>query len=51
MSMNKKHGLGRGLEALLGDDDLTFNLDNINAEGFFNAGTATLKIDDVIPSP
>lgn len=51
MSMNKKHGLGRGLEALLGDDDLTFNLDNINAEGFSNAGTATLKIDDLIPSP
>ena len=29
MSMNKKHGLGRGLEALLGDDDLSFSLDNI----------------------
>ena len=30
MSINKKHGLGRGLEALLGDDDFSFNLDNIN---------------------
>ena len=29
MSINKKHGLGRGLEALLGDDDLTFNISDI----------------------
>ena len=26
-----KHGLGRGLEALLGDDGLEFSLDNIKA--------------------
>ena len=34
MSMNKKHGLGRGLEALLGDDDLSFSLDNINTVSY-----------------
>lgn len=51
MSVNKKHGLGRGLEALLGDDDLNFNLDTINADGFSNLGTALLKVEDLIPSP
>ena len=51
MSMNKKHGLGRGLEALLGDDGLNFSLDNISAEGFSNTGITTIKIENLIPSP
>ena len=49
--MNKKHGLGRGLEALLGDDGLNFSLDNISAEGFSNTGITTIKIENLIPSP
>lgn len=51
MTINKKHGLGRGLEALLGDDDLNFNLDSINAEGFSNSGIMMLNVEDLIPSP
>lgn len=46
-----KHGLGRGLEALLGDDGLEFSLDSINAEGFSSAGIAMIKTEDLHPSP
>lgn len=46
-----KHGLGRGLEALLGDDGLEFSLENINAEGFSNAGIMTVKTENLLPSP
>jgi len=46
-----KHGLGRGLEALLGDDGLEFSLENINAEGFSNTGIKTVKTENLLPSP
>jgi len=46
-----KHGLGRGLEALLGDDGLEFSLENINAEGFSNTGITTVKTENLLPSP
>ncbi len=51
MSANKKHGLGRGLEALLGEDDLNFNLDSVgaiaeNAE----TGIKTVHIENLYPS-
>ncbi|MBR5154798.1 MAG: ParB/RepB/Spo0J family partition protein [Alphaproteobacteria bacterium] len=48
--MNKKHGLGRGLEALLGDDDLSFNLDNINTGEIIEKGIKTVNIEDLYPS-
>ena len=51
MSMNKKHGLGRGLEALLGEDDLTFTLDDIKTESITDKGIKTVSIDSLIPSP
>lgn len=51
MSMNKKHGLGRGLEALLGDDDLSFSLDNINTGENTETGIKTLNINELEPSP
>lgn len=50
MSMNKKHGLGRGLEALLGDDDLNFNLDSINTGDISETGIKTVKVEDLEPS-
>lgn len=50
MSTNKKHGLGRGLEALLGEDDLNFNLDNIGTVETNNTGIKTLKIEELVPS-
>lgn len=50
MSANKKHGLGRGLEALLGEDDLSFSLDNINTAELSDTGIKTLKIDELTPS-
>lgn len=50
MSMNKKHGLGRGLEALLGEDDLSFNLDSINTADISDSGIKTVKIEDLEPS-
>lgn len=50
MSINKKHGLGRGLEALLGDDDLSFSLDNINTKDLIESGIKTLKIEELVPS-
>ena len=46
-----KHGLGRGLEALLGDDGLEFSLDSINTEGLASAGIAMVKTEDMHPSP
>lgn len=49
MSVNKKHGLGRGLEALLGDDDFNLNLDNINT-GDNESGVKVLSIDILYPS-
>ena len=49
MSVNKKHGLGRGLEALLGDDDFNLNLDNINT-GDNESGVKMLSIDVLYPS-
>ena len=49
MSVNKKHGLGRGLEALLGDDDFNLNLDNINT-GDNESGVKMLSIDILYPS-
>ncbi len=51
MSQNKKHGLGRGLEALLGDDDLSFNLDTINTEELTQEGIKTVKTENLFPSP
>lgn len=51
MSMNKKHGLGRGLEALLGDDDLSFSLDNINTGENTETGIKTLNVNELEPSP
>lgn len=50
MSVEKKHGLGRGLEALLGEDDLSFSLDSINTENLVNTDIKKIKIDDLIPS-
>ena len=32
MAINNKHGLGRGLGALLGDDSLDLNIDDFSAE-------------------
>ena len=50
MSTKVKYGLGRGLEALLGDDDLSFNLDNINTEELAGSGIKKIKVDDLVPS-
>lgn len=50
MSANKKHGLGRGLEALLGEDDLSFTLDSINTEEIANNGIVNVKIEMLAPS-
>ena len=50
MSANKKHGLGRGLEALLGDDDLSFNLDSINTGDTIEKGVKNVNINDLSPS-
>lgn len=50
MSTNKKHGLGRGLEALLGDDDLSFSLDNINTGEIIGSGIKTVSVNDLYPS-
>ena len=51
MSMNKKHGLGRGLEALLGEDDLSFNLDSINTEELVERGITKINVNNLYPSP
>ena len=50
MSVNKKHGLGRGLEALLGDDDLNFNLDNISTGESLSDGIKKISVNDLEPS-
>lgn len=50
MSVNKKHGLGRGLEALLGEDDLNFNIDNIGIGENKETGIKTLNVEDLAPS-
>ena len=50
MSVNKKHGLGRGLEALLGDDDLNFNLDNISTGESLSVGIKKISVNDLEPS-
>lgn len=51
MSANKKHGLGRGLEALLGEDDLNFNLDAVSAITENNeSGITAIQIDNLYPS-
>ena len=50
MSINKKHGLGRGLEALLGDDDLNFSLDSINTTDIIEKGIKTVSINDLYAS-
>lgn len=50
MSVNKKHGLGRGLEALLGEDDLSFNIDNINIGENKESGIKTVNVNDLVPS-
>ncbi len=50
MSVNKKHGLGRGLEALLGDDDLSFSLDSINTSEIIENGIKTVNVNDLYPS-
>ena len=50
MTSNKKHGLGRGLEALLGEDDLSFNLDNINTEVLNETGIKTVSVENLFPS-
>ena len=43
MSAANKRGLGRGLEALLGDDDLNFDIDISDNE----KGIKTLKISEL----
>lgn len=50
MSVEKKHGLGRGLEALLGEDDLSFTLDSINTEEITNTDIKKVKIENLFPS-
>ena len=50
MSINRKHGLGRGLEALLGEDDLSFSLDNINTDALTGGGIKTVKTELLEPS-
>ncbi len=51
MSVNKKHGLGRGLEALLGEDDLNFNLDTVSVIADNNeSGIKAVQIDNLYPS-
>jgi len=50
MSSNKKHGLGRGLEALLGDDDLSFSIDKINTGENKENGIKTINVDELEPS-
>ncbi len=50
MSINKKHGLGRGLEALLGDDNLDFNIDNIGRKELLENDVTSLNISDLVPS-
>ena len=54
---NKKFGLGRGLEALLGDDDINLNLDDVENDVsnfvenavFKTEGFEDISVDDIIP--
>lgn len=54
---NKKFGLGRGLEALLGDDDINLNLDDVENDvssfvenAVFKAeGFEDISVDNIIP--
>jgi len=48
MNSKTKYGLGRGLEALLGEDD--FSLDKINTDDLINSGIKMVKTEDLIPS-
>ena len=47
MNSKTKYGLGRGLEALLGEDD--FSLDKLNTEELINSGvkSARYRFDNV----
>ncbi|MEE6207036.1 MAG: ParB/RepB/Spo0J family partition protein [Alphaproteobacteria bacterium] len=56
MNANKKFGLGRGLEALLGDDDINLNLDDtkdidsfVNNTVFKNENANEIEIEKIIP--
>lgn len=53
---NKKFGLGRGLEALLGDEDINLNLDDETADvsslvenAVFKTEKNEVKISDIVP--
>lgn len=54
---NKKFGLGRGLEALLGDEEINLNLDDETADVeslventvFKSADSSEIKIADIVP--
>lgn len=53
---NKKFGLGRGLEALLGDEDINLDLDSETADvnslvenTVFKSGKNEVKVSDVVP--
>lgn len=56
MNANKKFGLGRGLEALLGDEDINLNLDNakdidsfVNNTVFKNENTDEIDVEKIVP--
>ena len=56
MNANKKFGLGRGLEALLGDDDINLNLDDakdidtfVNNTVFKSENTNEIEIEKIEP--
>lgn len=44
---NNKHGLGRGLEALFGDDDLNIDLEKLTQNS--DDSVSCVKIEDIIP--
>ena len=53
---NKKFGLGRGLEALLGDEEINLNLDDETTDvssfvenTVFKSGKNEIKISDIVP--
>lgn len=45
MAAQNKHGLGRGLEALFGDEDLSFDLNSFNSEN--QSGIKTVSITNL----
>ena len=56
MNANKKFGLGRGLEALLGDEDINLNLDNakdidsfVNNTVFKDENTDEIDVEKIVP--